>query len=110
MKKRFVTRYKELRLVITPTHKVIVGASAQLVPGKSIQFMNGEFETENKEEIDFLMNHKDLNVVFHEAQTQEEMQEGLLDLAEKVKKSKAGRPKKAEAEENAEGVEDRSSL
>lgn len=54
---KYVTKYKNLRLVLKPTSQQIINNIQQIVPGTTIEFKKGEFSTDNKEFIEFLDNH-----------------------------------------------------
>lgn len=50
----FISKSRRMKLVIKPTYKEIVGAESVIHQGKKIQFENGYYKTEDKEEIAFL--------------------------------------------------------
>lgn len=55
---KFITKkYKELRLVFTPMYKRMVGLRTEIVPGITVEFHNGTFETADETIIDALKHH-----------------------------------------------------
>lgn len=55
---RFYTKkFKELRLVFTPMYKRMVGLRMEIVPGVTVEFHNGTFETQDETVIDALKHH-----------------------------------------------------
>jgi hypothetical protein len=94
---KFIAKYRELRIVMVPTYKQMMGLTQQLVVGKSIQFENYEYETEDKEEIAFLranINYK--RGIIGEEMSSEERENTILEMAEKIKSKRVGGEVKAE--------------
>lgn len=60
----YISRYLQLRLVRKGAYKKEVEGQIMVMPGKSIQFRDGVFETEDAEEIQFLDNHKNCGNIF----------------------------------------------
>mgnify|MGYP002681838495 CR=1 FL=1 len=84
---KFVSKWREHRIVMTPSYKQLVGVSSVFVPGKAIQFVNNEYVTEDKEEIQFLRNHKEFGTIIHEAPDAKEAQRKLVEMAEQIKEA-----------------------
>ena len=61
-----------------------------IVPGKSIDFQNFVFETEDKEQIKFLKKHPAFNVEIFETKSVEEQEDDLLKRAEEIKAKREG--------------------
>lgn len=62
---KFISKYKHYKLVMIATRKDFVGGIPNIVYGKSIIFKDGEYNTDNKDEIDFMRNHTDFgNILF----------------------------------------------
>lgn len=62
---KFISKkYKELRLVLKPISKQIVGISSQIIPGVTVEFHNFEYSTENQEMIAALKAHTGFGVQF----------------------------------------------
>lgn len=104
----FISRYRELRLVVKSAYSNQVDGRIVTYPGKSIQFRDGVFETENPEEIKFLEGHKNFGNIFIrvEAGTKEAKQirdEKYKDLEQKNKELAA---KLAAAEEENKRLKD----
>jgi len=59
---KFINKYPDKRYVITPTTTVEVAGRPITKPGKSVQFSNGELDTNDKEAITHLKNHIDFGV------------------------------------------------
>jgi len=53
----FITKYKNVTLIMEPTYHQVVNGKTQIVYGKEIRFLGGEYKTENEKEIKFLRNH-----------------------------------------------------
>jgi len=118
---KFISKYLSLKLVNRATYTKEVEGRIVVVPGSSIRFDNGVYETKDKDEIAFLENHPNFGSVFvrvdtkeieeakkklgetleeregAEAKTKEEkeLKEKALEEGAEVPKKK-GRPKKAE--------------
>lgn len=60
----YISRYYELRLVMTPSYLKEVGGKVLIIRGTYIQFHDGAYKTSNPEEIAFLDNHPNLGSVF----------------------------------------------
>lgn len=62
---KFISKkYKELRIVIKPMSKVMVGLKPQIVPGITVEFHNGLYETNNSEVIEALREHVGYGIQF----------------------------------------------
>lgn len=81
----FVSRYTEPRFVMRPTRKMFIDNSMQLIPGKTIEFSNHEYITQDEEEIAFLKAHREFGVTFDIKQSAQEIQSDILKMAEKIK-------------------------
>ncbi len=90
---RFIARYASLKLVNKATYSKEVEGRVVVVPGKSIQFTNGIYETSDKDEIAFLENHPNFGNVFYRLKGKEE--------ADKAREEKFKTLEQREAELNA---------
>jgi len=88
MKIKFISKWEEHRIVMSPSRKVLVGFEPVQSQGKSIQFKNGEFETDVQEEIDFLRSNSEFGTIIHEVPSVEDTKKGILEMAEKIKQAK----------------------
>jgi len=61
----FITKSRRLELVIDPSYYEIKEGKRTLHAGKRIIFEDGKFETNNKEEVDYLLKHDGLNDKFY---------------------------------------------
>ena len=61
---KYISKYLELKIVQKPTYSKEIDGRIVVTPGKSIQFHDGMFETENPEDIKFLDNHPNFGNVF----------------------------------------------
>ncbi|MDK2821849.1 MAG: hypothetical protein PWP31_1814 [Clostridia bacterium] len=55
---KFITKYKNHQLVMVPTRRVVEDGMSYQKAGKTIKFNGYEYETSNKEEIDFIKGHR----------------------------------------------------
>lgn len=55
---KFLSKFKDHKLVMTPTRMVVQDGMSYSVPGKAIQFQNYRYETNDKDEIKFLEKHR----------------------------------------------------
>ena len=90
---RFVARYAQLKLINKSTYTKEVEGRVVVVPGKSIQFRNGIYETADKDEISFLENHPNFGNVFFRLKGKDE--------ADKAREEKFKTLEQREAELNA---------
>jgi len=60
----YISRYYELKLVMSPSYLKEVGGKVLIIRGTYIQFHDGAYKTSNPEEIEFLDNHPNLGSVF----------------------------------------------
>lgn len=70
-----------------PAYKEQHGINIIYNPGKAIQFMNNEFITTDKEEIQFLRNHREFNTIIHEAPEPQDTRKAILEMAEGIKEA-----------------------
>lgn len=62
----FTSPHAKLSIVITPARHTFDSVGGRMfVAGKKVKFADGRFRTEDKEVIEFLLNHKDLGIRFH---------------------------------------------
>jgi len=85
---KFVSKYREHRIVMTPTYKKQIGINTVIVPGKAIEFKNFEFYTKDKEEIEFLKSSSEYGSVIHSAPEKEDIKKNILKLADEIKSDK----------------------
>jgi len=86
---KFLSRWKEHRIVIKPAYYREVDSKAILVQGKAIQFHDNEFITEDQEEIDFLKKHREFGTIIHEVPSGDEINAGILKIAEEIEQKKS---------------------
>jgi hypothetical protein len=55
---KFTSKYKNLRIVVKPTRITKEGNVSSLVNGKCIEFKDYQFETTERELVDFLRKHR----------------------------------------------------
>lgn len=74
---RFVSRYPNHRIVMKPARTIVNPATLlpEVVPGKSIQFVAGEFVTEDPKEIEFLRAYKLNGIDYTEDESRPEVKE-----------------------------------
>jgi hypothetical protein len=64
---KFISKCANQTICMKPNRVQIVDGIAVNVAGQTIRFNNGEYETTDKKEIDFLRKHRLYNVGFTEA-------------------------------------------
>jgi hypothetical protein len=69
--RKFVSKYKDHKLVMVPTRRVIEDGMSYSKPGKAIQFTDHVFETSDKDEIAFITKHRLFGVDIVEEKTAE---------------------------------------
>lgn len=62
---KFITKKGRLELVIDPAYYEIVAGKRIKHEGKRVIFLDGKFETDDKEKIEFLLKHRYFNKVFY---------------------------------------------
>jgi len=72
---------------MVPSRKNVIGLDVIQTPGRAIQFMHNEFDTEDQEEIDFLRKHFEFGTIINEAPSAEETKSNILKMAEELKAS-----------------------
>jgi len=65
----YISRYYELRLVMTPSYLKEVGGKVLIIRGKYIQFHDGAYKTSDKKEIEYLDKHPNFGSVFRKIET-----------------------------------------
>jgi hypothetical protein len=60
----YISRYLELRLVVKASYKKELEGQIVVTPGRSIQFHDGVYETDDQDEIKFLEAHKNFGNIF----------------------------------------------
>ena len=91
-KEIFISKYRELRLVVKSAYSKEVDGRIVTYQGKSIQFHDGMFETEDPEEIKFLEGHKNFGNTFVKAYSgdaRKERENKYKDLDTREKELKA---------------------
>jgi len=61
---RYISRFLALRIVMKPSYTKEVDGRVVTVPGKDIRFIDGAFETEDKDVINFLESEQGFGTVF----------------------------------------------
>ena len=61
----FITKHKRLELVINPTFYETKDGKRIIHEGERIIFENGKFQTTDKKEMKFLLNHNEFNKLFY---------------------------------------------
>lgn len=90
---RYVAKYAQLKLVNKATYTKEVEGRVVVVPGKSVQFRDGIYETSDKDEIAFLDSHPNFGSVFFRLKPKEG--------ADKAREEKFKTLEQREAELNA---------
>ena len=67
----FVSPHGALRLVVKPASKSIVDGRIVAHMGKSIQFVDGKYSTDDKKEISFIRGHNRFNVSIFEVEEED---------------------------------------
>lgn len=67
----YISRYLELKLVMTPSYLKEVGGKVLIIRGKYIQFHEGVYKTKDQEEVEYLDNHPNFGSVFRKVVTSE---------------------------------------
>jgi hypothetical protein len=108
--KKYISKYLNLKLVDKASYTKEVDGRVVVVPGKSIQFNQGVYETEDPDEIKFLESHANFGSVFIEVKEddlQKARKEQFKDLETKEAELKAKEEelkKKEKALEEGESV------
>lgn len=95
---RFVSKHDNHRIVIEARKKITINNNPVLTSGKSAQFKNGVFETQDQEIVDWMLSYKRCGIDYHPDVSQNKMVEkkGVLDeLAEET--TEEAKPKKPTA-------------
>lgn len=73
---KFISKYKNQVLTMIPDRMQVIDGIAIPVPGKHIRFEGGAYETDAKEEVDYIRNHRFFGTrIFEEKQTRKGNQE-----------------------------------
>jgi hypothetical protein len=64
----YISRYLELKLVMAPSYLKEVGGKVLIIRGKYIQFHEGAYRSNDKEEIEYLDNHPNFGNVFRKVE------------------------------------------
>lgn len=94
---KYISKYLNLRLINKPAYTKEVEGRIVVVPGTYVQFTDGVYETEDKDEIAFLESHPNFGSVFIRVDTKE---------AEEAKKKLAQTLEERETEEAKAKVEE----
>jgi len=81
-KAKYISKYRSLKLVVKPSYTKEVEGRIVVVPGKSIRFVQGVYETDDPDEIKFLDNHPNLGTIFIKV-TEKDLQKDLQKAIEK---------------------------
>src|SRR3989339_1242540 len=65
----YISRYYELKLVMSPSYLKEVGGKVLIIRGTYIQFHEGVYKTTNPEEVEYLDNHPNFGSVFRKVET-----------------------------------------
>ncbi len=107
---KYISKYLNLRLIDKSSYSKEIEGRIVVVPGKSIQFAEGVYETEDPNEIKFLDNHPNCGNVFIKvkaADLQKARKEQFKDLETKeaeLKAKKEKTEKKGKALAEGEGM------
>jgi hypothetical protein len=71
---RYISQSAELKLINKASYTKEVEGRIVVVPGKSIQFHNGVYETKDPDEIRFLENHPNFGNLFYRLKGKEDAQ------------------------------------
>lgn len=103
---KYISQYTSLRLVNRASYTKEVEGRVIVVPGTSIQFTDGAYETEDKDEIVFLENHPNFGSVFVRVDTKE-IDEAKKKLTQTLEEREAEEAKaEAELEMKAKALEE----
>lgn len=81
----FQSKYKEHRLIVTAQRVEMTNFGRNLVAGKTIEFKNSLFETEDKKEIEFIKKHPSFGIDIVEIPSVKEQEDALIKKAEEIK-------------------------
>ena len=105
---KYISKFLELRIVVKPAYSKEIDGRVVVTQGKSIQFHDGVYNTEDSEEITFLDNNKNLGNVFIKVEgdikkAKEKLSETLEERNDKITAKKKKKIKKEKAlEEGSE--------
>ena len=103
---KFISKYLSLKLINRATYTKEVGGRIVVVPGSSIRFTDGVYETKDKDEIAFLENHPNFGSVFVRVDTKE-IEEAKKKLSETLEEKEAAKAKtKVEKELKEKAIEE----
>jgi len=103
---KYISKYLSLRLINKATYTKEVEGRIVVVPGSSIRFDNGVYETTDKDEIAFLENHPNFGSVFVRVDTKE-IEEAKKKLGETLEEREAAEATaKAEKELKEKALEE----
>jgi len=72
---RYISQSAELKLINKASYTKEVEGRVVVVPGKSIQFHSGVYETSDPDEIQFLENHQNFGNLFYRLKGKEDAQQ-----------------------------------
>ena len=100
---KFISKYLQLKLINKASYSKEVEGRVVVVPGKSVQFNNGVYETTDKDEISFLKNHPNFGNIFIEVKEKdvEKAQKNFNKTLEDKETEKANAKAKKETEKKA---------
>ncbi len=104
-KAKYISQSAELKLINKASYTKEVDGRVVVVPGKSIQFHNGMYETSDPDEIQFLENHQNFGNLFYRLKGNEDAQQAReerfksLEAREKAVATKEEELKKKEMAE-----------
>lgn len=85
----FRSKYKELRIIITPTRKREVNGEMYMQVGKTIEFKNNVYTTDDPEEIEMIANSKGYGYIFYSDERVADTPDDATVLAMNEKKAAA---------------------
>lgn len=86
---KFISKHPKPKYTIISSYKKVEAGVSQFVPGKMIRFRNFEYDTKDKQEIDFLLGHPDFGFQYWRAKDRTEPTEEGKAQEEVVKKAKS---------------------
>lgn len=98
---KYISKYLQLRIVRKPSYTKEVEGRLVVVPGKSIQFVDGVYETEDEEEIKFLENYPNFGSTFVRVDTKD-LEKAKKKLAQTLEEREAEKARAKEEKEKKE--------
>ena len=82
---QFISKYREFKVLVKASKSKEVNGNLEVVPGKSINFENGFYSTEDPVEIKFLENHPEFGKSVYRIKENENARVAKLKGAVRVK-------------------------